>query len=243
LGFQALAKDTDLKTLGIALEFGNILSKNSNAVVDKACAEIELELTKLQPKPAPISQTMLAKAVITVNSKIRRKDKLSAIEIHFARSQITHDNLPLDDNHLRGSQLAARRLTQQTPSPHLLKPGDIVVPAIKPPKHNAKDIYIVTDTSNDTVNVQKLADNHAARPQLRSKVITTHLQHLLPLYQPVSTSNIVPDSTDTETFLINNQPTATWHPIPANYYAPQDSDDEDDDAPLPPPPIIHHLQQ
>jgi hypothetical protein len=43
---------------------------------------------------------------------IRRPDKLTATEIHFARSQATQDNIPLNDTQIREVQLNTRHPKQ-----------------------------------------------------------------------------------------------------------------------------------
>ena len=62
-----------------------VFNKNSNAVVDRGCQELEEELRKLSPEGKPISQATLAQAQLQVNKKIRRQGKLSVYEIHAAR--------------------------------------------------------------------------------------------------------------------------------------------------------------
>ena len=103
--FQVLTKDKDLPDLGIKIELGDVHNKNSNAVVDRACAELEEELTKLYPSAEQLQPASVAKALLLLNKKIRRKDKLTAQEIHFSRDHVTHQNLLLDDTTLRESQL------------------------------------------------------------------------------------------------------------------------------------------
>ena len=153
--FQSLAKNSDLAEIGIHLEIGDVHNKNSNAVVDRACAEIEQELTKLHPQSDPVLPVSLAKAVLVLNRKIRRRGTLTAQEIHFARYHVTHKNLLLDDATIRESQLKTRNLTPTSQQQTQIQPGDTVITVNKPDKHKARDIFIVTDTTPEMVTMQK----------------------------------------------------------------------------------------
>ena len=69
-GLESLQKkDQDLAKLNINLILADVFNKNSNAVIDKACQELEEELRKLSPEGSPISQATLAQALIQVNKK------------------------------------------------------------------------------------------------------------------------------------------------------------------------------
>ena len=97
-GFISLAKgDKELKNLLITLKLKDQLNKNFNAVVDRACQDIEKEIRKLAPEGGKISESVLAKATIAVNTILRRKGSISAYELHTARSQDTGENLQLRD--------------------------------------------------------------------------------------------------------------------------------------------------
>ena len=77
-GFESLHKnDQELKDLEIDIELADTLNKNSNAVVDKSCQELEEELRKLSPEGNKISQATLARAVMLVNKKMRREGTLT----------------------------------------------------------------------------------------------------------------------------------------------------------------------
>merc|ERR1719239_1141565 len=109
-GFASLAQtDQDLLDLKLKLVLSDPLNKNSNAVVDRACQELEEELRKLSPEGKPISQATLARAVLLINQKIRRGGSLSAYELHSSRDLNSGANLTLDDQALRENQLERRR--------------------------------------------------------------------------------------------------------------------------------------
>ena len=74
-GFISLAKDDkDLKELHIDIVLKDQLNKNYNAVVDRACQDVEKEIRKLAPEGKKISECTLAKATIAVNTLLRRKE-------------------------------------------------------------------------------------------------------------------------------------------------------------------------
>ena len=86
-GFISLAKgDKDLKDLHVTILLKDHLNKNYNAVVDRACQDMEQEIRKLVPEGRKISPYLLAKATISVNTILRRKQGISAFELHTSRS-------------------------------------------------------------------------------------------------------------------------------------------------------------
>ena len=109
-GFNSLVKqrNSQLTDLQITIKPGDELNKNSNAVVDKACQEIQLEIRKILPEGQNLDNTILAKAIISLNTKLRRQAKVSAYEIHTAGSLDTRENFDLDDHKLRKQQLESR---------------------------------------------------------------------------------------------------------------------------------------
>jgi hypothetical protein len=170
-GFQALVQDQDLHSIGIQIQLGDVINKNSNAVADRACLELEQEITKLQRQAGPITLTTLAEAVLILNRKVRRPDKLTAMEIHYARSQTDLHNLILKDDKLRQSQLQIRQNSNpQSPAP--LQPGDTVVLKQRPSKHMARDMFIVTSVTDRSTNIQKIAPASNTM-HLRSKTYST----------------------------------------------------------------------
>ena len=67
-----------------------------------------MEIRKVLPEGQKLNNTELAKAVISVNNKVHRSAKVSAYEIHTARSSDTGKNIKLDDVKLRKQQLEGR---------------------------------------------------------------------------------------------------------------------------------------
>ena len=240
-GFQALTKDQELQRLGITLEIGDSLNKNSNAVVDRACAEIEAEITKFQPQGGQISEATLAQAVLILNRKVRRQDKLTAIEIHYARSQTTQENLVLDDNQLRESQLNTRHLSKMPDVSPTINPGDTVVVAAKPQKHAIRDMYMVTACEKKSISMQKIAKPATPQLQLRPKVVhtTADLLHVVHKPTPLQCTRLPPLPQHRKP----KQP-ASWSPFNPDFYTQHQEDDDltDDPGPQQPNPVVRMQQ-
>ncbi len=229
-GFQALVKDQDLAQLGITVVLADSHNKNANAVVDRACHELETEITKLQPQGGEISDTILARSILLLNTKIRRHSKLSAMEIHFSRDQATSSNLHLDDKQLREEQLTNRQAIQSPCTAPVVQQGDTVVLAEKPAKHTVRDVFIVTEANDTKVQMQKLAHPFTTTPTLRAKIhVTTH-DRLHPIHQPCQQAIRIRDKTPS----IVDPPEKQWLPIPSEYYTQDDSEAEDEEEPVQP---------
>ena len=68
-GFISLAKDDkDLRDLHFKIILKDQLNKNYNAVVDRACQDIESKIRKLAPEGRTLYPSTLAKATISVNT-------------------------------------------------------------------------------------------------------------------------------------------------------------------------------
>ena len=237
--FQALVKDKGLAELGILIELGDVHNKNSNAVVDKACAELEEELTKLHPAAEQLLPTAVAKAVLLLNRKIRRKGQFTAQEIHFSRDHVTQQNLLLDDTAIRQSQLAAHNLAPPPTSTHHPQPGDTVVTVNKPPKHTAWDVFIVTDATPAAVTMQKLDNLFLPSTTLRPKLHTTSPQLLHTIHRSYHLQQkLLPITQQCTPTVV---PAATWSPIPPSYYKQEQDPEEDESLEDEQPPIIPPL--
>ena len=167
-GFQSLKKNDDpgLAKLQISLITADEFNKNFNAVVDKACQEIEAELRKLCPEGGKISNLDLAQATLAMNSKLRRTENVAAYEIHTSRRLQTGQNLVLHDHKLRDSQIAARRHKTQNPVTHPSpKPGDTITSLSQQPKHSVRDMYLVTAATPTSVTAQKFCIQSPQIPQ------------------------------------------------------------------------------
>ena len=141
-GFQSLAKDKDnhLQQLQIKLFTANEFNKNYNAIIDRACQELENELRKILPEGHKLDNFVLARATLAMNSKLRRKEAIAAYEMHTARKLESGHNLQLSDAKLRQSQLSARRPVTANVEPVRPKPGDTVTPVAAQDKHTVRDM-------------------------------------------------------------------------------------------------------
>ena len=200
-GFESLQKnDKELQSLGINLVLSDVLNKNSNAVVDKACQELEQELRKISPEGKPISQAYLAQAVLQVNRKLRRGGTLTAYEIHTARDAFTGQNLDLDDAKLRDAQLDRRKVGHPpgVPNQKVIEIGDTVAVLGKQPKHSARDTFLVTAKEDNIIHSQKIL-RPLGEQKLMNKVYSTDAKRLVVVHKkppfPVPTLPI-PSSTN-----------------------------------------------
>ena len=229
-GFQALEKEKDghLAKLQIEIITGDEFNKNFNAIVDKSCQELEAELRKIQPEGGKVDDAAISRAVLAVNSKLRRKEAVAAYEMHTARQLETGVNLKLDDKSLRRSQMTARRHGDDVQSRvKIPQPGDTVTNISAQPKHQARDMYLVTASDTDRVVAQKilhtLSENKA---QIRSKEYITHPKHLRILSQPAR-----PGESGIKEPALPPKAKVTakaWNPIPQAFWE-EDSDSEDDE--------------
>jgi hypothetical protein len=76
-GIAALANDSVLLENDITLDVGRVKNVNKNPVAEKAIEELGNEILRLNPTGGPISDVLLSKATVVLNSRVRR-DGLSA---------------------------------------------------------------------------------------------------------------------------------------------------------------------
>ena len=69
------------------------------AIVDKAIQELQKELVILSPEGKAINSSVLTRATLALNSRIRNR-KLFSYEIMFSREQNTGSNFYLDDKEI-----------------------------------------------------------------------------------------------------------------------------------------------
>ena len=165
-GFQTLRQDDLLTKHGITLDFGCIKNPNKNAVADKAIQEFEDEILRVDPSGAPISEITLAKALQSINLRIRKRG-LSAREILFGRDQTTGERLNFEDAML-SEQQARQRTENHGPSATskaskklkaLRSPisvGDLVFIKAERSKLKGRDRYMIMNVSNKHCTLQKI---------------------------------------------------------------------------------------
>ena len=232
-GFSPLVnnKDPDLAKLQINIVKSDVFNKNENAVIDKACYEIEQELKRIEPDGRPISNTTLQIAVTHLNNKLRRNGQISAYEIHFNRDMHTGKNLNLNYDKIREEQINVRKVHNSKYNDKLAndksnpQPGDIVIVRDKPDKHKANDVFLVSNSQDDKVTMQKIIHPHTSQPKMRAKEYITHKDRLYVAKHSNTIKFPVP-STSQKSFK------PSWNPIRKI-----DNDEEEDDG------IVDHSVQ
>ena len=220
-----LKPDAELQKLQIHMIKTDEINKNANAIIDKGCRELEDEIKRLEPDGNPLTQATLKLAVLNLNSKLRRKATISAFELNTSRDQNTGENLQLNDKMIRSNQLLSRKqIVNVSESVHV---GDTVRVRNKTDKHKANDAYIVTNKSQQQVELQKIMRPLSRKSaKLANKIYKTHEKYLLVTHRP----GLIEESDDNE---LEEQPpikietsTPKWTPINHHFYE-DTSDDED----------------
>ena len=232
-GFKPLLdnKDHDLDKLKIKVQATDQFNKNANAVIDKACLELEQELKRIEPDGRPISSTTLNQAISVLNQRLRRKGNISAYEIHFNRDMFQGTNLNLNYEELRSDQLKTRNIQNDRANinkptvPNKVNIGDAVIIRSERNKHAAKDIYVITDKEEQSVTMQKIIHPHNKESaNLRSKTYKTDYTRVAPVkscqYQLQSASQHQPQSSKKTTTARKS----AWNPIQSSFYADSDED-------------------
>ena len=228
-GFKSLLSniDNDLKMLKINLVKTDEINKNSNAVVDKGCQELENEIKRLEPGGLKISLATLKLAVMNLNSKLRRRGNISAYEIHSARDQNTGTNMNLNDESLRENQLEKRKDKVTNMKTEEVIVGDTVRIANKTDKHKASEMFIVTAKENNDVEVQKILHPLQKTPaKLMSKIYKTNQKHLVTVHRPEFPKEV--DLDEPEVCNEVKVEMKRWNPINQHFYKGCESDDEDE---------------
>ena len=237
-GFISLAKgDKQLNDLLINIKLKDQLNKNYNAVVDRACQDIERELRKLAPEGGKINESILAKATIAVNTILRRKGTISAYELHTARSQDTGENLLLKDDDISNKQINLRQSKEKMSYVPDIKVGDTVTSVAPQDKHKAREIYLVTGECGDKVSTQRLLHPLSETPlKFMSRRYEVNPKHLVRINRP---PHLIEESSKVATKYLEERRVsprsisrrASWNPVNPKYYEESSSDDDDDDFP------------
>ena len=231
-GFKALKEDSDLKHLEMNLHFKEDFNNNYNAVVDRGCQELEEELKRISPEAQKITEAELAKAVLNLNTKLRRRGNISAIEIHTARDLFTGENLKLSDQDLREEQVKARtKSTEKTATPiSPILTGDTVVVKNSNDKHKARDMFIVTAKDGDKVKAQKvlhpLSDGNA---KFMVKEYHSNQKHLKTVFRPKAVTADTTVAEEPNDDLEPTFPENVWTAIDPRFFN-AESDDDDEQA-------------
>ena len=169
-GFLALANDEDLRDLKISIQTSDSKNKNGVAIVDKAIQELQKELVILSPEGKQINNSILSKATLALNSRIRNRD-LSAYEIMFCREQNTGSNFNIDDRAIAEKKMKLKIKNHQysekskfgryrEPDAEILHVGDFVYLKEDGDKHKLKDLYLVVGLLEKNVTIIKVLHEH-----------------------------------------------------------------------------------
>lgn len=156
-GFISAAKNNkQLHDLHISLILKDNLNVNFNAVVDRACQDLDSELRKIAPEGNKINSANLAKATIATNALYHRKQGILAYKMHTSCSQDTGANINLDDKQFHNEQIKSPKpAPDPVPAPDI-KVGDTVTQISSQDKHKSRDIYLVTQAQPDNVSAQHI---------------------------------------------------------------------------------------
>ena len=179
---RSLVKDRVLEASGIAIELGREKFKNHNPVAERAIRELHAELNRLLEVGAKITPVVLAKAIASINSKIRQQG-LSAREIYTQRDQYTGNQLPMEDraliqgkkeeklkSHQSSAKFKARGKSLVTPS---VSVGQLVYINSDREKTKPRERYIVREVGPEICKVQKFVGS-----QLRSRIYDASTQDI-----------------------------------------------------------------
>ena len=168
----------------------------------------------------------LKKAVLNLNSKLRRNGKISAFEINSSRDQNTGQKLDFNDANLRNQQLATRKKHQDDSiKADPIFVGDTVSIKNKSNKHTANEIFLTVAKEGEKVKVQKILHPLKGPIKIMSKMYATNEKRLKMLHRPERVLDYGDQLNDT---VITRKCTnfSTWNPIDDNFYKQYDTDDE-----------------
>ena len=244
-GFNSLVKNPVLEKLLISLEITDPANKNSIATVDNAIKELEDELIKLSPHDPSVNKPLLSLATRSMNTKIRNRG-LTASEILFSRDENTQTNLDIKDENLARQQMQikttnnnhainSRFKTCKEPNKDINK-GDTIALIADKDKTKSRDVFLVTDTIHDNIQINKIMKYQSENPKIQAK------SRIVPNNAVFQISrNLIQSATRSSPRTYNQQPrkyktsSTTW-----SAYTKPSSDSDDDIIPSPPPPITHH---
>jgi hypothetical protein len=175
-----------LQKCHLNIDIGNKKNVNKNPIVDRAVQEVEEELLKLEPGGGAVTNTTLALATASVNSKIRKRG-LSAREMLIQRDQFTNTQMPISDLDLLTRQYEAKLTNHQYsevskaprgkyhPIDHTVKRGDLVYLYNDRNKSRARDRYLVVSVVDSTwCYLKKIVGNQLRNSAYKVKLSTCY---------------------------------------------------------------------
>ena len=138
--------------------------------------------------------------------------------------------MTLDDQIIRNDQIKTRQDSRCPSNAVAVKVGDTVRLKNKHHKHQASDIYLVTNKEKENVSVQKIIHPlKGDQTKLMGKVYNTKEKLLRPIHRP----SIVSDIFDDEQIKHTTSATTArerWSPFNKEFYEQDDSDDDEERA-------------
>ena len=192
--FVSLRDDDSLKQANIALDIGRVKNANKNPVAEKAIAELEDELIRVQPGGESLNNEQLSIAVGRLNCRLRR-DGFAAREMWTQRDQFSHEQLPMVDRDI----ILNQNLARETNHAHSEKSkcynsdarkmdvvcvGDIVYLYADKSKHTSRQRYIVVPIDGEWCFIKKFVGS-----QLRSSSYKVKLSECFRVPRGVSDSS------------------------------------------------------
>ena len=120
-----------LKSEEIQLDIRSAKNKNKDAVAEKAIREFRLELVKQAPSGGLITETILAKAIRNLNSRIRHTG-CSSKELWTKRDQSSGEPLRFNDSQLSDIQFEMRQKSHKSSAKYDSKDApEVTLPDLK----------------------------------------------------------------------------------------------------------------
>ena len=180
---KSLVQDRHLSEENITLELGSPKNLNKNAVAEKAIQELRREILSLCPGGGKISDLTLAKALQSLNTRIRHTGR-SSRELWLRRDQVSGEPLNFQDKEISSQQYSMRQASHQPSAKHSSRNAPLVkLPSVQigdevfiksdRSKSKARDPFLVLGKDQKSVFIQKIANNRN-----RQNVIPVHLQNV-----------------------------------------------------------------
>ena len=224
-GFKSLAANSQaLSKLGIHLDIGNPINKNSNCHVDKVIQDLEKEISKSKTPTERITPSDLAKATETLNRKIRNSG-MSPIEILFMRENETMDHMSFKDHMIqqkkKEQQIKVHNRRNVNTKSDDFAPGDLVLLKANPPKHTRRQPFIVVGSDGEDLEIRKLLNlTNERKPRL------SHVKYKIPPDRVFSSQTGILANNRKE--IPQSQSSNSWNPNTDFYDTDSDTDNEED---------------
>ena len=197
-----------LQKEGLYLELGHEKNHNKNTIVDGGIKELHAELYRLEPHKTQVTEFTLAKAVATMNDRVRGNG-LSSREMWVKRDTFTGKQMPIDEEKIMQDKYEERLKSHKSSQKYSARgktgpiypvvcEGDLVYLNSERSKLKPRDKYIVVnpkkkeDSRPHTVYVQKFVGT-----QLRSRIYPVNAADIIkvPVKHPYLKDEMVESET------------------------------------------------